>query len=90
MMAFWPNDSKTTHLVRCNEQGTAAPGVQRISLATGATETIVTGTGTCDRQGRRGGNPPTGGPITGAAESPGMANTEATPRCPTLSPASSN
>ena len=48
MMAFWPNDSNPTHLITCNEQGTTSPGVQRISLATGAVETIVTGTTACD------------------------------------------
>jgi hypothetical protein len=48
MMDFWPNDSKPTHLITCNEQGTADPGVQRINLGTGATETIVTGTTACD------------------------------------------
>jgi hypothetical protein len=45
-MAFWPHDSKPTHLITCNEQGPADPGVQRINLATGAVETIVTGTTT--------------------------------------------
>jgi len=48
MMAFWPNDSRPTHLITCNEQGPTDPGVQRINLATGAVETIVTGTSACD------------------------------------------
>jgi Alkaline phosphatase PhoX len=48
MMVLWPNDSNPTHLINCNEQGTTDPGVQRINLATGATETIVTGTTACD------------------------------------------
>lgn len=48
MMVLWPNDSTPTHLITCNEQGTTDPGVQRITLATGAVETIVTGTSTCD------------------------------------------
>lgn len=47
MMALWPVDHPT-HILACNEQGTAQPGVQRISLATGVAETIVTGTTSCD------------------------------------------
>jgi secreted PhoX family phosphatase len=47
-MALWPNGSKPTHIVECNEQGTTDPGLVRISLATGATDTIVTGTTACD------------------------------------------
>ncbi len=47
MMALWPPDNPT-HLLACNEQGTANPGVQRIDLATGAATTIVTGTTSCD------------------------------------------
>ena len=48
MMALWPNDQNPTHLLACNEQGTAEPGLQRISLDTGAVETMVTGTSSCD------------------------------------------
>src|SRR5262245_37453393 len=48
MMALWPNDDNPTHLIACNEEGTAQPGVQRIQLATGAVETILTGTSSCD------------------------------------------
>jgi Alkaline phosphatase PhoX len=48
MMALWPNDANPTHLINCNEQGVTNPGVQRIDLATGAVETIVTGTTSCD------------------------------------------
>jgi hypothetical protein len=48
MMVLWPNDSNPTHLITCNEQGPTDPGVQRINLATGAVETIVTGTTSCD------------------------------------------
>ncbi|MCA9511994.1 MAG: hypothetical protein KC560_14885 [Myxococcales bacterium] len=48
MMALWPNDVHPTHLIVCNEQGTTEPGVQRIALATGAVETILTGTNSCD------------------------------------------
>jgi len=47
-MALWPNGDHPTHLVACNEQGTTDPGVQRIDLATGAVDTIVTGTSSCD------------------------------------------
>ena len=48
MIALWPDSSAPSHLIACNEQGTGAPGVQRVELATGAVETIVTGTTTCD------------------------------------------
>jgi hypothetical protein len=48
MMALWPNGASPTHLINCNEQGPGQAGVQRIELATGATQTIVTGTVSCD------------------------------------------
>jgi hypothetical protein len=48
MMAFWPTSSHPTHIIACNEQGTAEPGVQRIRIADGAVETILTGTTSCD------------------------------------------
>ncbi len=48
MMALWPNDAHPTHIIACNEQGTDKPGVQRISLADGSVETILTGTKSCD------------------------------------------
>ena len=48
MMALWPNDANPTHLIACNEEGTTEPGLQRIPIATGATETILTGTTSCD------------------------------------------
>ncbi|MEO6397156.1 MAG: alkaline phosphatase PhoX [Tepidiformaceae bacterium] len=48
MMALWPDDTNPTHLIACNEQGADHPGVQRINIATGAVETIVTGTTACD------------------------------------------
>src|SRR5262249_32275062 len=35
-------------IIACNEQGATEPGLQRISLATGAAETILTGTTSCD------------------------------------------
>src|SRR5262245_35397723 len=47
MMALWPPDNPT-HLIACNEEGTTAPGVQRIRLSDGAVETILTGTNSCD------------------------------------------
>ena len=48
MMALWPNDYSPTHLIACNEEGTGQPGLQRIRLFDGFTETIVTGTTSCD------------------------------------------
>jgi hypothetical protein len=48
MMVPWPDNEEPTHLIVCNEQGTTAPGVQAINMATGATVTIVTGTTNCD------------------------------------------
>jgi secreted PhoX family phosphatase len=48
MIALWPNDSSPTHMIFCNEQGIADPGVQRLDLATGVVTTIVTGTTACD------------------------------------------
>src|SRR5262245_6650548 len=47
MAALWPPDNPK-FIISCNEQGTTSPGVQRISLATGVAETIVTGTTSCD------------------------------------------
>jgi secreted PhoX family phosphatase len=46
-MALFPA-THPTHIIACNEQGTAQPGVQRIELATGTATTIVTGTTSCD------------------------------------------
>ncbi|MCU1501214.1 MAG: hypothetical protein JWM12_568 [Ilumatobacteraceae bacterium] len=46
-MVLWPADHPT-HLIGCNEEGTAAPGVQKIDLTTGVATTIVTGTTSCD------------------------------------------
>jgi secreted PhoX family phosphatase len=48
MIALWPNDSAPTHLIICNEEGTAKPGVQRVSIADGTVETILSGTTSCD------------------------------------------
>jgi len=47
-MALWPDATAPTHLIGCNEQGATDPGLQRIDIATGATDTIVTGTSACD------------------------------------------
>src|SRR5712691_13315062 len=48
MMALWPDDSSPTHLIFCNEEGAAQPGVQRVRLDDGTVETILTGTVSCD------------------------------------------
>jgi hypothetical protein len=48
MMALWPDSENPTHLIACNEQGAAQAGLQRIRLADGAAETIMTGTESCD------------------------------------------
>jgi hypothetical protein len=48
MMALWPDDTNPVWLIACNEQGTADPGLQRINIATGAAETILAGTTSCD------------------------------------------
>ena len=47
-MVLWPNDLHPTHLIACNEEGTAAPGIQRIRLSDGVVETILTGLTRCD------------------------------------------
>ena len=48
MIALWPNDTNPTHLIACNEGDATDPGLQRIDLATGEVETILTGTISCD------------------------------------------
>jgi secreted PhoX family phosphatase len=48
MIALWPDDRNPTHLIVCNEQGTTSPGVQRVRIADGLVETILTGTTACD------------------------------------------
>lgn len=48
MIEMWPNDVAPTHLIVCNEQGTTEPSVQRIGLADGKVETILTGMSSCD------------------------------------------
>jgi hypothetical protein len=47
-IALWPSDSSPTHLIFCNEEGTGAPAIQRVTIATGAVETILTGLNRCD------------------------------------------
>jgi uncharacterized protein DUF839 len=47
MAALWPVDHPKW-ILSCNEQGPAQPAVQRINLATGAAETIVSGLTSCD------------------------------------------
>ena len=56
MMAFWPDDSKPTHLITCVEQARTTiddndklnPSVQRIDLRTGQVVTMVRGLSRCD------------------------------------------
>ena len=49
MMALWPNDSAPTHLIACNEQGSSNVAVQRINLATGVAQDIISsGLTSCD------------------------------------------
>ncbi len=48
MMTTWPDAKHPTHLIACNEEGAAQPGVQRIRLSDGLVETILTGTAACD------------------------------------------
>jgi secreted PhoX family phosphatase len=47
-MAFWPDATHPTHLIACNEEGVAQPGLQRINLSDGSTDTIVSGLNSCD------------------------------------------
>jgi hypothetical protein len=49
MMALWPNDANPTHIIACNEQGTAQVAVQRIRLSNGQAENIISsGLTSCD------------------------------------------
>jgi hypothetical protein len=48
MMALWPDDVNPTHLIACNEEGDVQPGLQRIRIADGMVETILSGTVSCD------------------------------------------
>jgi hypothetical protein len=47
-ISLWPDSEHPTHLIVCNEEGTSAPGLVRIELATGNVSTIVTGATSCD------------------------------------------
>ena len=48
-MALWPNDSRPTHIIACNEQSTGQVALQRIDMATGIPENIVSsGLKSCD------------------------------------------
>lgn len=63
-MAFWPNDTKPTHIVTCIEDfrnpvdnvvgkypsglDKFGPSIQRVNLQTGAVETILRGMSSCD------------------------------------------
>ncbi len=49
MMALWPNDTKPTHIIACNEQDNTKVGVQRIRLSDGFVENIIaSGLASCD------------------------------------------
>ncbi len=49
MMAMWPNDTAPTHLIVCNEQGSTSVGVQRVEIATGTVQNIISsGLTSCD------------------------------------------
>jgi hypothetical protein len=46
-MILWPK-ANPTYIIGCNEEGTAEPALQKISLATGDATTIATGVDDCD------------------------------------------
>ena len=48
MMALWPDDANPTDLIACNEADPTDPGSSQINIATGSSETILTGTQDCD------------------------------------------
>lgn len=49
MMVLYPNDTVPTHIIACNEQGAGNVAVQRINLATGVAEDIISsGLVSCD------------------------------------------
>ena len=48
MMALWPDDANPTDLIACNEADPTDPDLIRINIATGSSETILTGTQDCD------------------------------------------
>lgn len=45
---LWPNDRSPTHLIFSNEQRKEDPGLQRLNLASGVVETILTGSHSSD------------------------------------------
>ena len=47
-IGFWPSDKDPQWLIECNEEDPTKPGLQRINVATGEVDTIVTGTSRCD------------------------------------------
>ncbi len=47
-ITLWPNDRPHTWLIVCNESDPTQPGLQRVHVATGRAETILTGTAGCD------------------------------------------
>lgn len=48
-MVLWPNAAAPTHIIACNEQGNGQIGVQRVNLATGVPENIISsGLTSCD------------------------------------------
>lgn len=49
MMAMWPDDAAPTHLIVCNEQGSTNVAVQRVEIATGIVQNIISsGLTSCD------------------------------------------
>jgi hypothetical protein len=42
-IVLYPNNAHPTHLIVCNEAGTSQAGVQRVNIATGAVENIISG-----------------------------------------------
>ncbi|MCZ4094987.1 hypothetical protein C8250_005195 [Streptomyces sp. So13.3] len=46
--ALWPSDSDPRWLISCNESDPDKPGLLRTELATGRSQTILTGTEACD------------------------------------------
>jgi hypothetical protein len=57
MSALWPSDRNPEWLITCNEGDTTDPGLVRVNIATGAVETILTGTTSCDPAHRTRGAP---------------------------------
>ncbi|HET8706691.1 MAG TPA: hypothetical protein VFM46_10350, partial [Pseudomonadales bacterium] len=48
-MVLWPNDTNPTHIIACNEMSSGQVAVQRINMATGVPENIISsGLTSCD------------------------------------------